>query len=70
MVILLFIVLVGVGMPIAFVLAYTGIFIFANYSTLPMITVVQRMFTGVDSFPLMAIPFFIIAGGLDEYRVE
>ena len=28
------------------------------------ITVVQKMFTGVNSFPLMAVPFFILAGNL------
>ncbi len=35
-------------------------------STLPMnpMVVAQRMFTSVDSFPFMAIPFFMLAGGL------
>lgn len=30
----------------------------------PSMLVVQRMFSGVDKFPLMAIPFFILAGNL------
>ncbi|CAG7635729.1 C4-dicarboxylate TRAP transporter large permease protein DctM [Paenibacillus solanacearum] len=33
----------------------------------PLIVLVQRSFTSVDSFPLMAIPFFILAGTLMEY---
>jgi len=32
----------------------------------PPLLVVQRMFTAVDSFPFMAIPFFMLAGGLME----
>ena len=32
----------------------------------PPLVVVQRMFTSVDSFPFMAIPFFMLAGGLME----
>ena len=31
---------------------------------LQMIVVAQRMFTSVDSFPFMAIPFFMLAGGI------
>ena len=27
-----------------------------------MLVIAQRMFTGIDQFPLMAIPFFILAG--------
>lgn len=30
----------------------------------PPLLVIQRMFSGLDSFPLMAIPFFILAGNL------
>ena len=29
--------------------------------------IAQRMFTTIDSFPLLAIPFFILAGNLMEY---
>ncbi|HPU78396.1 MAG TPA: TRAP transporter large permease, partial [Thermosynergistes sp.] len=31
---------------------------------MPNMVVAQRMFTGIDSFPLMAVPFFILAGDL------
>ncbi|WP_209124241.1 TRAP transporter large permease [Alkalihalobacillus sp. BA299] len=33
---------------------------------MPLTVIVQRIFTSLDSFPLMAIPFFIIAGSLME----
>jgi C4-dicarboxylate transporter, DctM subunit len=33
----------------------------------PLIVLVQRSFTSIDSFPLMAIPFFILAGTLMEF---
>jgi C4-dicarboxylate transporter DctM subunit len=38
-------------------------FFVADY---PMQVVIQRMFAGVDSFPLMAIPFFMLAGSVME----
>lgn len=61
-----FIVLVAIGVPISFVLgiaSMTAMYFIADY---PMQVVVQRMFAGVDSFPLMAIPFFMLAGSLME----
>ena len=38
-------------------------------SSLPLnpAVVAQRMFTSADSFPFMAIPFFMLAGGLMEH---
>jgi C4-dicarboxylate transporter DctM subunit len=61
-----FVVLVVLGVPISFVLGIASLaamYFVANY---PMQVVVQRMFAGVDSFPLMAIPFFMLAGSLME----
>lgn len=58
--------LVIIGVPISFVLGISSIaamFFVADY---PMQVVVQRMFAGVDSFPLMAIPFFMLAGAVME----
>ncbi|MCX8127743.1 MAG: TRAP transporter large permease [Synergistetes bacterium] len=51
------------GVPIAFVLGITG-FICILAMGVPLQVVTQRMFTGIDSFPLMAVPFFILAGEL------
>lgn len=40
-----------------------------TFSNLPLnpVVVAQRMFTAVDSFPFMAIPFFMLAGGIMEH---
>ncbi len=65
--ILAFVIVFGLlflGLPIAFVLAYAGFYLMNFQSTIPLTALIQRMFAGVDSFPLMAIPFFILAGSL------
>jgi C4-dicarboxylate transporter DctM subunit len=59
-----FAVLCLVGVPIAFVLGLASILAFLYDGGYPLTLVVQRMFTALDGFPLMAIPFFIFAGGL------
>ena len=53
-----------VGMPIAFSLGVASVATLQFGSSLPLTLVPQRLFTAVDSFPLMAIPFFMLAGGL------
>lgn len=63
----LFVMLFGmliVGVPVAVALAGSAaVFIFFSGSTPPMV-VAHRMINGVDSFPLLAVPFFILAGNL------
>ena len=61
---LTFFVLLGVGTPIAFALGLGSIAFILADTPLPLVFVVQRMFSGTDSFPLLAIPFFILAGNL------
>jgi tripartite ATP-independent transporter DctM subunit len=52
------------GMPVAIALAgSSAIFIIFNGTPPPMV-VAHRMINGVDSFPLLAVPFFILAGNL------
>ncbi|MDN4495589.1 TRAP transporter large permease [Ureibacillus aquaedulcis] len=54
------------GMPIAIALLIaTGISVFF-FSETSLIVLVQRLFVSLDSFSLMALPFFMIAGGLLE----
>lgn len=55
-----------IGMPIAFALGVSSVVVLQFKSSLPMTLAAQRMFTGTDSFPLMAIPFFMLAGELME----
>jgi tripartite ATP-independent transporter DctM subunit len=57
----IFIVLVLLKMPIAFSLA-SAAFAAAAYKGITLGTIVQNMVKGLDSFSLLAIPFFIFAG--------
>ncbi|MET0334569.1 MAG: TRAP transporter large permease [Rhizobacter sp.] len=58
------IVLMAIGVPIAFALAMAAALAVASSGRYPQIIVFKEMFTGVDSFPLMAVPFFILAAEL------
>ncbi len=54
------------GVPIAFSLGVASVATLQFASNLPLTLAAQRLFTGADSFPLMAIPFFMLAGELME----
>lgn len=58
------ILLIAIGVPVAVSLGLASIIGIEAFTTLPLILVAQRMFTGIDSFPLMAIPLFILSGNL------
>lgn len=58
--------LVVIGVPVSFVLGIASLAAMYFVADYPLQVVVQRMFAGVDSFPLMAIPFFMLAGSLME----
>ena len=53
-----------VGMPVALALAGSSLLWVFLTGKVPDLVVVHRMVNGVDSFPLLAIPFFILAGSL------
>jgi len=59
-----FIILLGIGVPIAWSIGISSIFtMLVSIPAIPAFTTVaQRMATGLDSFSLLAIPFFILAG--------
>ncbi|HHV58510.1 MAG TPA: TRAP transporter large permease [Firmicutes bacterium] len=59
-----FVVFVLLGVPVSFVLGIASLIALVFIGGYPLQIVVQRMFTAVDSFALMAIPFFMLAGGL------
>ena len=61
-----FFILLFLGVPIAFSLCLSALFYMIGFSDVPLIIIGQQMLKGVDSFTLMAIPFFVIAGGLME----
>lgn len=58
------IILFSLGVPIAISILLASIIGIEFFSRLPLLLVPQQMFVGIDSFPLMAIPFFILAGNL------
>ena len=61
-----FFALLAYGVPVAYSIGIsTTITILLNIALVPGITTVaQRMTTGIDSFALLAIPFFVLAGEL------
>ena len=62
--ILIFVLLLVIGLPIAFVLGGTSLFYFFFLSKVPMEMIGQKLYAGIDNFVLLAIPFFILAGEL------
>jgi C4-dicarboxylate transporter DctM subunit len=53
-----------IGVPIAFALGLGSVFSVFTDPSLPLVLVPQRMFTALDSWPIMAIPLFMLAGEL------
>ena len=58
----LLVVLMLTGMPISIALGLTVMSFFFFLSNVPMASVGLKLFEGLNSFPIMAIPFFILAG--------
>lgn len=56
--------LLAIGVPIAFSLAIAGVVFIVIETPLPLLVAFQRMFTSLDAFPFIAIPLFILAGAL------
>jgi C4-dicarboxylate transporter, DctM subunit len=68
MAILLFAVFLGLlllSVPIALSLGLASLVVLVA-SGFPPTVIAQKMFTGLDSFPFLAVPFFILAGSLME----
>jgi tripartite ATP-independent transporter DctM subunit len=56
--------LLVIGLPVALALTGASLAFLLIESSLPPVVVVHRMINGIDSFPLLAVPFFILAGNL------
>ena len=54
----------AMGVPVAFALGMSTITALLASGSFPMLVLLKETFTGVDSFPLMAVPFFILAAEL------
>ena len=60
----LFLLLMTGGVPVAIAMAAASLIYILISGNVPAFVVVHRMVSGVDSFPLLAVPFFILAGNL------
>jgi C4-dicarboxylate transporter DctM subunit len=62
--IILTFILIILGVPISFALGLGALFYMWNVEGLPVMIFAQRMLRGADSYTLMAIPMFILAGSI------
>lgn len=60
--ILIFIILLLLGMPLGFTVGLAGFTYFIGAEFLPLSVGVQRISSASQSFPLLAVPFFVLAG--------
>ncbi|SET66363.1 TRAP transporter, DctM subunit [Natronincola peptidivorans] len=60
----LFILLIFIGVPIAFTISIVALLGIASIPYIPEITVPMKMFNGLNSFVLLAVPLFILAANL------
>src|SRR5262249_61989873 len=58
----LLIVLMLTGMPVSIALGLTVLTFLYFLTSVPIEAVALKLFTGIESFEIMAIPFFILAG--------
>ncbi len=56
------IVLLALRVPVSFAMLISSLLALLAMGNVPMVVVPQRMWGGLESFPLLAIPFFVIAG--------
>src|SRR5438445_13687650 len=59
-----FLALMLFGLPVAVAMASASLIYILVSGSVPDIVVAQRMIAGIESFPLLAVPFFILAGNL------
>ena len=61
---IIFLLLMSGGIPVAIAMAGSSLIYIWLTGNLPAFVVIHRMVSGIDSFPLLAVPFFIFAGNL------
>ena len=62
-----FLVILFMGVPIGIALGASSAIVLYAFMKIPLIVVAQRMFTSVDSFSFIAVPFFMLAGAFMSY---
>lgn len=74
--VIFFLLLLVTGLPVAFVMGITAVIMLSFFSGTPLLLVPEVMYNSLSSFPLMAVPFFVIAatfmvrGGTARYLVD
>lgn len=61
---IVFVILMVIGMPVAFATGISGFIFFMTTQGMPMSIGVQKIASMSQSFPLLAVPFFVLAGHL------
>src|SRR5213595_2271080 len=61
---IVFLFLMAGGLPVAIAMAGSSLIYLLWTQSSPPFVVIHRMVSGIDSFPLLAVPFFILAGNL------
>ncbi len=59
----LFVALLAIGVPIIFVLGVSGL-VYVYLADLPLVLMPQRLFVGLNSFLVLSVPLFILAGNI------
>ncbi len=60
----IFFLLLMLSIPIGYAIGIATVVVLYFFSDIPILMVAQNAVAGVDSFPLLAIPFFMLAGNL------
>lgn len=61
---LIFFILLMLSVPIGYAIGIATLITLISFSNIPITMITQNAVAGVDSFPLLAIPFFMLAGNL------
>ncbi len=64
MLIIVFFIALIIGLPVALVMGVATLGAFIADGSIPLTVLPQRIFSGINSFPMMTIPFFILAADL------
>ncbi|MDR2523296.1 MAG: TRAP transporter large permease [Synergistaceae bacterium] len=62
-----FVILLAAGLPIGIALGVTTAFVITSMTNINVAIIAQNSVAGLDSFPLLALPFFVLAGNLMYY---
>ena len=66
---LIFLGLMALGVPIAISLGAASVIVLITMGNMPLTMVVQLMYTSMNSFVMVAVPLFILAGSLMDDRL-